>query len=92
MASVAGQNAVKFGVLDLDFDLDLPEHSTHAPVSADELDPIAVSRNKLDLAQEYLALGDVAGARALTNEVIDSNDPATREAARSLLGSLAPLS
>jgi len=36
-------------------------------------------------------LGDVAGARALINEVIDSNDPATREAARALLGSLAPL-
>jgi len=92
MASVAGQSAVKFGVLDLDFDLDLPDQSTHSPVMADELDPIAVARNKLELAHEYVALGEVAGARSLINEVVDSNDPATREAARALLGSLAPLS
>jgi len=91
MASVAGRSAVKFGVLDLDFDLDLPHQPPHVPVQANELDPVAVSRNKLDLAHEYVALGDVAGARALINEVIDSNDPATREAARALLGSLAPL-
>ena len=51
-----------------------------------------IARNKLDLAAEYIELGDLAGARTLINEVIESNDPATRNDARALLSTLAPLS
>ena len=51
-----------------------------------------IARNKLELAHEYIALGDLGGARALINEVIDSNDHATRADAQALLSTLAPLS
>jgi FimV-like protein len=51
-----------------------------------------IARNKLDLAVEYIDLGDVVGARTLINEVIESNDADTRADARALLSTLAPLS
>ncbi|NYH15261.1 FimV-like protein [Paraburkholderia bryophila] len=51
-----------------------------------------IARNKLDLAAEYIDLGDLSGARSLINEVIEANDPATRTEARALLSTLAPLS
>jgi pilus assembly protein FimV len=55
-------------------------------------DLVRIARNKLDLASEYIELGDLAGARALIHEVIEANDTATRTEARALLSTLAPLS
>ncbi|KWO24620.1 FimV/HubP family polar landmark protein [Burkholderia ubonensis] len=79
----------QFGVLKLDFDLDLPAAPGAAPpaLTPDELARIA--RNKLELAGEYVELGDLAGARTLLQEVIDANDAATRDDARALLAKLA---
>ena len=51
-----------------------------------------IARNKLELAVEYIELGDLSGARTLLQEVIESNDPATRQPAAALLSTLAPLS
>ncbi|MBR7964195.1 FimV/HubP family polar landmark protein [Burkholderia latens] len=79
----------QFGALKLDFDLDLP--STPGAVlpalTPEELARIA--RNKLDLASEYVELGDLSGARTLLQEVVDANDAATRDDARALLAKLA---
>ena len=90
--ALAGLAAPRFGALTLDFDLNLPPDSAEPlPVfTPEQLSRIA--RNKLDLAQEYIALGDVGGARSLINEVIESNDHATRSDAQALLSTLAPLS
>ncbi|KWI69750.1 FimV/HubP family polar landmark protein [Burkholderia ubonensis] len=79
----------QFGALKLDFDLDLPAAPGAAPpaLTPDELARIA--RNKLELAGEYVELGDLAGARTLLQEVIDANDAATRDDARALLVKLA---
>ncbi|KVR39855.1 FimV/HubP family polar landmark protein [Burkholderia ubonensis] len=79
----------QFGALKLDFDLDLPAAPSAAPpaLTPDELARIA--RNKLELAGEYVELGDLAGARTLLQEVIDANDAATRDDARALLAKLA---
>ncbi|MXN73882.1 pilus assembly protein FimV [Burkholderia sp. 4701] len=79
----------QFGALKLDFDLDLPSAPGAAlpALTPDELARIA--RNKLDLASEYVELGDVAGARTLLQEVVDANDAATRDDARALLAKLA---
>jgi FimV-like protein len=51
-----------------------------------------IARNKLELASEYIALGDLGGARTLLHEVIESNDADTRDEAHALLATLAPLS
>ena len=90
--ALAGLGAPRFGALTLDFDLNLPPDSAEPlPVfTPEQLSRIA--RNKLELAKEYIALGDVAGARSLINEVIESNDHATRSDAQALLSTLAPLS
>ncbi|WP_175883455.1 FimV/HubP family polar landmark protein [Burkholderia sp. BCC0044] len=79
----------QFGALKLDFDLDLPSTPGAAlpALTADELARIA--RNKLDLAAEYVELGDLSGARTLLQEVVDANDAATRDDARALLAKLA---
>ncbi|RQS37179.1 pilus assembly protein FimV [Burkholderia sp. Bp8992] len=79
----------QFGALKLDFDLDLPSAPGAAlpALTADELARIA--RNKLDLASEYVELGDLSGARTLLQEVVDANDAATRDDARALLAKLA---
>ncbi|KVW23043.1 FimV/HubP family polar landmark protein [Burkholderia ubonensis] len=79
----------QFGALKLDFDLDLPAAPGAAlpALTPDELARIA--RNKLELAGEYVELGDLAGARTLLQEVIDANDAATRDDARALLAKLA---
>lgn len=79
----------QFGALKLDFDLDLPSApgATLPALTADELARIA--RNKLDLASEYVELGDLSGARTLLQEVVDANDTATRDDARALLAKLA---
>jgi FimV-like protein len=97
--AVAGLGAARFGPLKLAFDLDLPaDDSTGAAAStppqpaftAEEIAKIA--RNKLELAAEYIELGDLGGARTLIHEVIESNDPGTRGEAQALLATLAPLS
>ncbi|WP_269506359.1 FimV/HubP family polar landmark protein [Burkholderia sp. IMCC1007] len=88
-SSLAPLGGAQFGALKLDFDLDLP--STPGAVlpalTPDELARIA--RNKLDLASEYVELGDLSGARTLLQEVIAANDAATRDDARALLAKLA---
>ncbi len=99
-AAVAGLGAARFGGLNLAFDLDLPGAGQSSPTtvatpaqpmfSAEEIARIA--RNKLELAHEYIALGDVGGARTLIHEVIESNDAGTRDDAHALLATLAPLS
>ncbi|RFU48780.1 FimV/HubP family polar landmark protein [Paraburkholderia sp. DHOC27] len=91
-AAVAGLGAARFGALNLDFDLELPPGpSQPVPLFTPE-DLGRIARNKLDLASEYIELGDLAGARALIHEVIEVNDTRTRTEARALLSTLAPLS
>ncbi len=90
--ALAGLGAPRFGALTLDFDLNLPPDAAE-PLPVFTPEQLArIARNKLDLAHEYIALGDVSGARSLINEVIESNDPATRSDAQALLSTLAPLS
>jgi FimV-like protein len=92
VGALAGLGAPRFGALTLDFDLNLPPDSAE-PLPVFTPEQLArIARNKLDLAQEYIALGDLAGARSLINEVIESNDHATRNDAQAMLSTLAPLS
>ncbi|ACC73486.1 FimV/HubP family polar landmark protein [Paraburkholderia phymatum] len=91
-AAVAGLGASRFGALKLDFDLELPPSPAQAVPSFSPDEIARIARNKLDLAAEYIELGDVVGARTLINEVIESNDADTRADARALLSTLAPLS
>ncbi|RQU45515.1 pilus assembly protein FimV [Burkholderia cenocepacia] len=88
-SSLPPLGGAQFGALKLDFDLDLPSTPGAAlpALTADELARIA--RNKLDLAAEYVELGDLSGARTLLQEVVDANDAATRDDARALLAKLA---
>ncbi|MDR0246513.1 MAG: pilus assembly protein FimV [Burkholderia sp.] len=89
LSSLPPLGGAQFGALKLDFDLDLPSAPgvTLPALTADELARIA--RNKLDLASEYVELGDLSGARTLLQEVVDANDAATRDDARALLAKLA---
>ncbi|ANB75122.1 fimbrial protein FimV [Paraburkholderia phytofirmans OLGA172] len=91
-AAVAGLGAAGFGALKLDFDLELPPSPAQPLPAFTQADLTRIARNKLDLAAEYIDLGDLSGARMLINEVIEANDPATRTEARALLSTLAPLS
>jgi len=91
-AAVAGLGAAHFGALNLDFDLELPPSPAQPLPSFTPQDLGRIARNKLELASEYIELGDLAGARSLIHEVIDANDAATRTEARALLSTLAPLS
>ncbi|MBN3745977.1 pilus assembly protein FimV, partial [Burkholderia sp. Se-20373] len=88
-SSLPPLGGAQFGALKLDFDLDLPAAPGAAlpALTPDELARIA--RNKLDLASEYVELGDLSGARTLLQEVVDANDTATRDDARALLAKLA---
>lgn len=88
----AGLGASGFGALKLDFDLELPPGPAEPLPAFTQADLTRIARNKLDLATEYIELGDLSGARSLINEVIETNDPATRTEARALLSTLAPLS
>ncbi|MGF6733832.1 pilus assembly protein FimV [Paraburkholderia youngii] len=90
--AVAGLGAAGFGALKLDFDLELPPSPAQPLPAFTPADLARIARNKLELASEYIELGDLGGARALINEVIEANDPATRTEARALLSTLAPLS
>ncbi|WP_431228231.1 FimV/HubP family polar landmark protein [Burkholderia contaminans] len=88
-SSLPPLGGAQFGALKLDFDLDLPSApgAVLPALTPDELARIA--RNKLDLASEYVELGDLSGARTLLQEVVDANDAATRDDARALLAKLA---
>ncbi|WP_244829119.1 FimV/HubP family polar landmark protein [Caballeronia sp. TF1N1] len=89
-AAVAGLGATQYGPLSLDFDLNLPASQT-APLPALTPSQLAtIARNKLELATEYIELGDLSGARTLLQEVLASNDSATRPQAAALLSTLAP--
>ncbi|MBU9548545.1 FimV/HubP family polar landmark protein [Burkholderia multivorans] len=78
----------QFGALNLDFDLDLPS-APGAELPALTPEELArIARNKLDLAAEYVELGDLSGARTLLQEVVDANDAATRDDARAMLAKL----
>jgi pilus assembly protein FimV len=91
-ASVAGLGASRFGPLSLDFDYNSPA-SQSEPLPAFTPEQIStIARNKLELAVEYIELGDLSGARTLLQEVIESNDRDTRQPAATLLSTLAPLS
>jgi FimV-like protein len=102
--AVTGLGAAPVGRLKLSFDLDLPgaqagegerdgEQGDITPVPQFTPEQLArIARNKLDLAAEYIALGDLGGARTLIHEVIDSNDAATHDEAHAMLATLAPLS
>ncbi|MFM0646382.1 fimbrial protein FimV [Paraburkholderia bryophila] len=90
--SMGGLGAAGFGALKLDFDLELPPSPAQPLPAFTPADLTRIARNKLDLAAEYIDLGDLSGARSLINEVIEANDPATRTEARALLSTLAPLS
>ncbi|MCF1369184.1 pilus assembly protein FimV [Burkholderia cenocepacia] len=79
----------QFGALKLDFDLDLPSTPGAALPALTPNELARIARNKLDLAAEYVELGDLSGARTLLQEVIDANDAATRDDARALLAKLA---
>ncbi|MBV8626549.1 MAG: hypothetical protein JO371_01585 [Paraburkholderia sp.] len=89
---VARLGAMPFGSLKLDFDLELPPSPAQALPAFTKEDIAKIARNKLELASEYIELGDLSGARVLINEVIESNDAGTRNEARALLSTLAPLS
>nr|WP_236572619.1 FimV/HubP family polar landmark protein [Burkholderia sp. 8Y] len=88
--SVAGLGATQFGPLSLDFNLDLPSSQTEPLPALTAAQLATIARNKLELAVEYIELGDLGGARTLLQEVIASNDQATRQQAAGLLSTLAP--
>jgi pilus assembly protein FimV len=83
-----GIGAAGFDALKLDFDLELTPNAAAPGSSPTSHDLATIARNKLDLAAEYVELGDRAGARTLLNEVLATHDPATRERAQALLASL----
>ncbi|MDR5747923.1 FimV/HubP family polar landmark protein [Caballeronia sp. LZ029] len=89
-ASVAGLGATRFGPLSLDFDLGRASSATEPLPALTPAQLATIARNKLELAAEYIELGDLSGARTLLQEVIESNDPATRQQAATLLSTLAP--
>ena len=89
-ASVAGLGATPYGPLSLDFDLNLPSSHTEPLPALTPAQLATIARNKLELAVEYIELGDLGGARTLLQEVIASNDTATRQQAAALLSTLAP--
>jgi FimV-like protein len=102
--AVTGLGSAPVGRLNLSFDLNLPGTQTEGQTGDGEPSDIAptpqftpeqlarIARNKLDLAAEYIALGDLGGARTLIHEVIESNDAATHAEAHAMLATLAPLS
>ena len=79
----------QFGALKLDFDLDLPAVPGAVLPMFTPAELAKIARNKLDLASEYIDLGDLSGARTLLQEVLDANDAGTRDDARALMTKLA---
>ena len=85
--------AFDLGSLSLDLDDPLPAPATELPLGADaantdsteENDPLAT---KLSLAEEFSAIGDEDGARALAEEVLEEATGALRAKAQKFLDSL----
>ncbi|WP_308412713.1 FimV/HubP family polar landmark protein, partial [Burkholderia thailandensis] len=91
-ASPPPLGVAQFGALNLDFDLELPSGPS-ASLPAFTPEALAkIARNKLELASEYVELGDLAGARTLLHEVIEADHADTRDEARVMLAKLADLS
>ncbi|KMQ80846.1 putative transmembrane protein [Candidatus Burkholderia pumila] len=88
--SVAGLGATQFAPLSLDFDSKLPRSYTEPLLPMTTAQLAAIARNKLEQAGEYIELDDLPGARTLLQEMIASNDPATRQRAATMLSTLAP--
>ncbi|AFQ51194.1 FimV/HubP family polar landmark protein [Burkholderia cepacia] len=89
LSSLPPLGGAQFGALKLDFDLDLPATPDAVLPALTPAELVRIARNKLDLASEYVELGDLSGARTLLQEVVDANDAATRDDARALLAKLA---
>ena len=90
--SPAPLGGAQFGVLNLDFDLDLPAGQSAALPTLSPETLAKIAHNKLDLASEYVELGDLAGARTLLQEVVDAGHAGTADEARARLAKVAELS
>jgi pilus assembly protein FimV len=90
--SPAPLGGAQFGALNLDFDLDLPASPSAALPALSPETLAKIAHNKLDLASEYVELGDLAGARTLLQEVVDAGHAGTADEARARLAKLAELS
>jgi pilus assembly protein FimV len=67
--------------------------ATQQPASAEvpaELDAVTASevRTKLDLARQFVDMGDPESARHMLDEVLNEGDPAQQQEARRLIDSL----
>jgi len=60
------------------------------PATPSELEPVTASevRIKLDLARQFLDMGDPESARHMLDEVLKEGDPAQQQEARRLVESL----
>ncbi len=76
--AVAGLGATQFPSLSLDFDANQSKSQSSPLPAMTTAQLAALARNKLELASEYIELGDLQGARTLLQEVITSHDRATR--------------
>lgn len=88
----AALSGAQFAPLRLDFNLEHPAAPSAAWPAPTPEALLQIARNKLDLADEYIALGDLSSARMLAQEVLDAGYADTREAAHALLAKLAELS
>lgn len=61
-----------------------------APATASELEPATASevRTKLDLARQFLDMGDPESARHMLDEVLEEGDPVQKQEAQRLVDSL----
>ena len=77
------------GLIDFDLSaltLDLPQ-SSHLNLPPEPFAAVATSEDpKLALAEEYLSIGDKAGARALIQDVMTHGSPSAQAAAQLMLG------
>jgi pilus assembly protein FimV len=65
-------------------------HSQSGPAPASELEAVTASevRTKLDLARQFLDMGDPESARHMLDEVLKEGDPAQKQEAQRLVDSL----
>lgn len=59
-----------------------PDPSSHEPATESEI------RTKLDLARQFLDMGDPESARHMLDEVLKEGDPAQKQEAQRLIDSL----
>jgi pilus assembly protein FimV len=82
-----------FGDLDLDLDIGSSLNAADDPTATEQvgvIDPQTLTEvgTKLDLARAYIDMGDPEGARSILEEVQKEGDPAQRQEAEGLIGSL----